>query len=288
MGPDHPVTALQHVFNFQFFTALTRADDPPDTKRTFRFNGSYKDGRNRVTHPSFPPLSRGKSVFKNPQSLSNTTHYSEEAAAATQTPPESLFLFAIRSHWHFIKHFIGTCFYLPSFPFSALAFLFLTLACSLQAPFDPTQLAGSDSLLPFDGVIGKEDGETQREMGKVALGLAVSSALASCAIAAILVSRRVKSRRKWNKVVGVLKEFEEGCSTSIGRLRQVVDAMAVEMHAGLASEGGSKLKMLLTFIDNLPNGYVGIYWFGVLFVVFVHMGYSVIRNISGFALLFLI
>ncbi|KAG1371163.1 putative Hexokinase-3 [Cocos nucifera] len=30
--------------------------------------------------------------------------------------------------------------------------------------------------------------------------------------------------------------------------------MAVEMHAGLASDGGSKLKMLLTFIDNLPNG----------------------------------
>lgn len=34
----------------------------------------------------------------------------------------------------------------------------------------------------------------------------------------------------------------------------MVDAMAVEMHAGLASEGGSKLKMLLTFVDNLPNG----------------------------------
>ncbi|GMP87832.1 hypothetical protein CsSME_00040047 [Camellia sinensis var. sinensis] len=30
--------------------------------------------------------------------------------------------------------------------------------------------------------------------------------------------------------------------------------MAVEMHAGLASEGGSKLKMLLTFVDKLPNG----------------------------------
>ncbi|KAF8041201.1 hypothetical protein BT93_B3203 [Corymbia citriodora subsp. variegata] len=30
--------------------------------------------------------------------------------------------------------------------------------------------------------------------------------------------------------------------------------MAVEMHAGLASEGGSKLKMLLTFVDTLPNG----------------------------------
>ncbi|KAF8395758.1 hypothetical protein HHK36_019709 [Tetracentron sinense] len=91
-------------------------------------------------------------------------------------------------------------------------------------------------------------------MGKVGFGLAVTCAVASCAIAAILVSRRVKSRRKWNRMVGVLGEFEEGCSTSIGRLRQVVDAMDVEMHAGLASEGGSKLKMLLTFIDNLPNG----------------------------------
>ncbi|KAG8079044.1 hypothetical protein GUJ93_ZPchr0007g6052 [Zizania palustris] len=30
--------------------------------------------------------------------------------------------------------------------------------------------------------------------------------------------------------------------------------MVVEMHAGLASDGGSKLKMLLTFVDALPNG----------------------------------
>jgi len=37
-------------------------------------------------------------------------------------------------------------------------------------------------------------------------------------------------------------------------LRQV-DAMAVEMHAGLASEGNSELKMLLTYVDKLPNGY---------------------------------
>ncbi|KAI0519977.1 hypothetical protein KFK09_007441 [Dendrobium nobile] len=56
------------------------------------------------------------------------------------------------------------------------------------------------------------------------------------------------------RAVEVVREFEEGCSTSIGRLRQVVDAMAVEMNAGLASEGGSKLKMLLTFIDSLPDG----------------------------------
>ncbi|CAH1424755.1 unnamed protein product [Lactuca virosa] len=52
-------------------------------------------------------------------------------------------------------------------------------------------------------------------------------------------------------VVRVLDEFEEAASIPVGRLRQVVDAMAVEMHAGLASE------MLLTFVDNLPDGEFG-------------------------------
>jgi hexokinase len=37
-------------------------------------------------------------------------------------------------------------------------------------------------------------------------------------------------------------------------MRQVVDAMAVEMHAALAFEEGSKKKMLLTFVDRLLNG----------------------------------
>lgn len=93
-------------------------------------------------------------------------------------------------------------------------------------------------------------------MGRVGFGVAVGCAVVSCAIAAILVGRRARSRRQWRKAVEVVREFEEGCSTSIGRLRQVVDAMAVEMNAGLASEGGSKLKMLLTFVDSLPDGYV--------------------------------
>ncbi|RZC68518.1 hypothetical protein C5167_031785 [Papaver somniferum] len=44
------------------------------------------------------------------------------------------------------------------------------------------------------------------------------------------------------------------CSTPIGKLRQVVGAMTAEMHAGLASEGGSKLKMLNSHVDNLPTG----------------------------------
>lgn len=118
-------------------------------------------------------------------------------------------------------------------------------------------------------------------MGKVGFGLAVSCAAATCAIAAILVGKRVRSRRKWRRVVGVLRDLEEVCETSVGRLRQVVDAMAVEMHAGLASEGGSKLKMLLTFVDKLPNGYplvkllvllVGCFVFSVFLFFFYFFG----------------
>ncbi|KAF9665630.1 hypothetical protein SADUNF_Sadunf16G0143000 [Salix dunnii] len=91
-------------------------------------------------------------------------------------------------------------------------------------------------------------------MGKVAVGVAVGVAVVACAVAGMVVGRRVGSRRKWKRVVRVLKELEEACETPVGRLRQVVDAMVVEMHAGLASEGGSKLKMLLTFVDHLPTG----------------------------------
>ncbi|PSR90165.1 Hexokinase-3 like [Actinidia chinensis var. chinensis] len=91
-------------------------------------------------------------------------------------------------------------------------------------------------------------------MGKVGVGLAVGCAAAACVIAAAVVGRRVRRRRTWRRAVVVLEELEQGCAAAVGRLRQVVDAMAVEMHAGLASEGGSKLKMLLTFVDSLPHG----------------------------------
>ncbi|KAI4386235.1 hypothetical protein MLD38_004183 [Melastoma candidum] len=79
-------------------------------------------------------------------------------------------------------------------------------------------------------------------------------AAAACAVAGVMVGRRWVRRRKWAKAMGLLREVEEACDAPVGRLKQVVDAMAVEMHAGLASEGGSKLRMLLTFVDSLPNG----------------------------------
>ncbi|KAF7083973.1 hypothetical protein CFC21_087688, partial [Triticum aestivum] len=91
-------------------------------------------------------------------------------------------------------------------------------------------------------------------MGKAGFGVAAGCAAVTCAIAAVMVARRVAARARWRRAVALLRDFEEGCATPPARLRQVVDAMVVEMHAGLASDGGSKLKMLLTFVDALPNG----------------------------------
>ncbi|KEH21333.1 hexokinase [Medicago truncatula] len=91
-------------------------------------------------------------------------------------------------------------------------------------------------------------------MGKVAVGAAVVCAAAVCAAAALVVRHRMISSRKWTRSVSILKEFGEKCETPIGKLRQLADAMDVEMHAGLASEGGSKLSMLISYVDNLPTG----------------------------------
>ncbi|KAE8677156.1 Hexokinase-1 [Hibiscus syriacus] len=91
-------------------------------------------------------------------------------------------------------------------------------------------------------------------MGKVAVGAAVVCAAAVCAAAALVVRHRMKSSGKWTLAQSILKDFEEKCGTPISKLKQVADAMTVEMHAGLASEGGSKLKMIISYVDNLPTG----------------------------------
>jgi hexokinase len=92
-------------------------------------------------------------------------------------------------------------------------------------------------------------------MGKLGFGVAAGCAAVTCAIAAALVARRASAHARWRRALALLREFEDGCATPTTRLRQVVDALVVEMHAGLASDGGSKLKMLLTYVDSLPTGY---------------------------------
>ncbi|KAI3863298.1 hypothetical protein MKW92_019780 [Papaver armeniacum] len=65
-------------------------------------------------------------------------------------------------------------------------------------------------------------------------------------------TNRMKSSE--TKSMTILKEFRVQCATPIEKLRLVADAMTAEMHAGLASEGGSNLKMLNSYVDNLPTG----------------------------------
>ncbi|GAB4852664.1 hexokinase A [Ancistrocladus abbreviatus] len=91
-------------------------------------------------------------------------------------------------------------------------------------------------------------------MKKVAVGATVICAAAVCAATALVVRQRMKRSGNWVKAMEILKEMEEKSGTPLRKLRQVADAMTVEMHAGLASEGGSQLKMLISYVDNLPTG----------------------------------
>jgi len=79
------------------------------------------------------------------------------------------------------------------------------------------------------------------------LSVAVGCAAAvTCAVAAALC--------RWNRAVEVVRGFEKGCATPTERLQRVVNSLAVEMFAGLASEDASKVRMLLTCVDKLPDG----------------------------------
>ncbi|GMH18050.1 hypothetical protein Nepgr_019891 [Nepenthes gracilis] len=91
-------------------------------------------------------------------------------------------------------------------------------------------------------------------MGKVAVGATVICAAAVCAVAALVVRQRMRRSGMWARAMAILKGMEQKSETSLEKLRQLADAMNVEMHAGLASEGGSKLKMLISYVDKLPTG----------------------------------
>ncbi|XP_051119743.1 hexokinase-1-like [Andrographis paniculata] len=91
-------------------------------------------------------------------------------------------------------------------------------------------------------------------MGRVAVGAAVVGAAAVVGVAALVVRQRMRNSGRWSSAMAIVKEFEENCSTPLVKLRQIADAMTVEMHSGLASDGGSKLKMLISYVDSLPSG----------------------------------
>lgn len=52
----------------------------------------------------------------------------------------------------------------------------------------------------------------------------------------------------------ILTKLQNDCATPLPVLRHVADAMATDMRAGLAVDGGSDLKMILSYVDCLPTG----------------------------------
>lgn len=52
----------------------------------------------------------------------------------------------------------------------------------------------------------------------------------------------------------LVTKLHKDCATPLPVLRHVADAMAADMRAGLAAEGGSDLKMILSYVDSLPTG----------------------------------
>jgi len=100
----------------------------------------------------------------------------------------------------------------------------------------------------------------------------VIGAATACAVGAVAVQSYVRKCRRWGRAMEILQELEEKCATPTWKLKRIADAMNVEMHAGLASEGGSKLKMLITYVDKLPTGYCSILFFiqsTILFNLFI-------------------
>ncbi|WVZ69004.1 hypothetical protein U9M48_017868 [Paspalum notatum var. saurae] len=92
---------------------------------------------------------------------------------------------------------------------------------------------------------------------------ATTAAVAAAAAAAVLARQRLREAKRWACAGAVLRDLEERCAAPAERLRQVADAMAAAMRAGLASDdsdsdsgsgSGSALKMLLTYVDSLPSG----------------------------------
>ncbi|KAJ6773566.1 HEXOKINASE-LIKE 1 PROTEIN-RELATED [Salix purpurea] len=55
-------------------------------------------------------------------------------------------------------------------------------------------------------------------------------------------------------VGSILTKLQQDCATPFPVIRHVADSMTADMRAGLAVDGGSNLKMILSYVDSLPSG----------------------------------
>ncbi|XP_066312531.1 hexokinase-6-like [Miscanthus floridulus] len=100
-------------------------------------------------------------------------------------------------------------------------------------------------------------------MGKGAVvGAAVvvgAAAAAAVGVAMVSLSRRRRRQReaedeRKRKAAAVIEEVEQRFSTPTVLLRGIADAMVEEMERGLRAEPHAPLKMLISYVDNLPTG----------------------------------
>ncbi len=82
------------------------------------------------------------------------------------------------------------------------------------------------------------------------------AAMAAVAAAVVMWQRMQRSlpMQTRNQALGLLYEFQHAAATPLHVLRQIAEHMAIEMQAGLMTEGKSNLLMLPTFVENLPDG----------------------------------
>lgn len=65
---------------------------------------------------------------------------------------------------------------------------------------------------------------------------------------------RMAIRSNIVSVAPLLTKLQNDSATPLPVLRHVADAMTADMRAGLATDGGSDLKMILSYVDSLPSG----------------------------------
>jgi hexokinase len=95
-------------------------------------------------------------------------------------------------------------------------------------------------------------------MGKGAVVVVCAAAAAAVGVAVVLSRRRQRLReaedeRKWN-AAAVIEEVEQMFATPTALLRGIADAMVEEMERGLCADPHAPLKMLISYVDNLPTG----------------------------------
>ncbi|XWS20962.1 hypothetical protein CRYUN_Cryun30bG0014300 [Craigia yunnanensis] len=94
-----------------------------------------------------------------------------------------------------------------------------------------------------------------------AMSVAATATATSPAVGSFYIRRstrvlqlRMDVRSSAISVSPILTKLQKDCATSLAVLRHVADSMSADMRAGLAVDGGSDLKMILSYVDSLPTG----------------------------------